>query len=82
MGRDFTPQEESFGGPNAVLISDRLWRRRFAADPKVVGKTLRFGRTRSIPIIGVMPASFLFPERDVDLWSPSPSDAPFAQTGI
>ncbi len=78
LGRDFSPQEEHFGGPSAVLISDRFWRRRFGADPNVVGKTLRIGRT-SIPIIGVMPASFLFPERDVDLWSTSPSDGPFAQ---
>jgi putative ABC transport system permease protein len=78
LGLDFSPQEEHFGGPSAVLISDRFWRRRFGADPNVVGKTLRIGRT-SIPIIGVMPASFLFPERDIDLWSPSPSDAPFAQ---
>ena len=33
LGRDFSPQEEHFGGPNAVLISDRLWRRRFGARP-------------------------------------------------
>jgi putative ABC transport system permease protein len=79
LGRDFSPQEEHFGGPSAVLISDRFWRRRFNADRNVVGETLRIGKA-SIPIIGVMPASFLFPERDVDLWSTSPSDAPFAQS--
>jgi putative ABC transport system permease protein len=78
LGRDFSPQEEHFGGPSAVLISDRFWRRRFNADPNVVGKALLIGRA-SIPIIGVMPASFLFPERDVDLWSTSPNDAPFAR---
>ncbi|HEY2019280.1 MAG TPA: ABC transporter permease [Bryobacteraceae bacterium] len=78
LGRDFTPQEEHFGGPDAVLISDRLWRRRFAASPQVIGKTLRFGRS-SVPIVGVLPASFLFPDRDVDLWSVSAADAPFAQ---
>ena len=79
LGRDFSPQEEKFGGPEAVLISNRLWRRRFGGDPNAVGKTLRIGRS-SIPIIGVMPASFLFPERDVDLWSTSPMDAPYAQS--
>jgi putative ABC transport system permease protein len=77
-GRDFTPQEERFGGPAAVLISDRLWQRRFGGKPDASGKTLRIGST-SYPIIGIMPASFLFPDRDVDLWSPSPMDAPFAQ---
>lgn len=78
IGRDFTPDEEHFNGPNAVLISYRLWQRRFGADPHVLGKALRIGRS-SLPIVGVLPASFLFPDRDVDLWSPSPADAPFAQ---
>ena len=77
-GRDFAEAEEHFGGPNAVLISDRLWRRRFNADPRVVGKRLRLGRS-SVPIIGVLPANFLFPDRGIDLWSTSPPDAPFAQ---
>ncbi len=82
LGRDFTPQEEHFGGPQAVIISDRFWHRRFSADPHVIGKTLRLGTTRFgpvlVPIVGVMPASFEFPLRDVDLWSPSPDDASFA----
>jgi predicted permease len=79
LGRDFTPQEMHYGGPEAVIVSDRLWRRRFGADPNVVGKRLRLGRNSSVPIVGVMPASFLFADREVDLWSPSPADAPFAQ---
>ncbi len=78
LGRGFSAEEERFGGPNAVVISDRFWRRRFNADPGAIGKTLRFGR-RTNTIVGVMPASFLFPDRDVDLWSPSPVDAPYAQ---
>jgi len=78
LGRDFSPQEERFGGPPAVLISDRLWRR-FGGDPRTVGRALRIG-SWSLTIVGVMPPSFLFPDRDVDLWSPSPGDAPFAQS--
>ncbi len=78
LGRDFAPQEEHFGGPNAVLISDRLWRRRFGGDPNVIGKTLRIGAAYSIT--GVMPPSFRFPDRDVDLWSVSAPDAPYAQS--
>lgn len=77
LGRDFSPAEEHFGGPEAALISDRLWRRRFHADPGVLRKALRLGRS-SVPIVGVLPASFLYPDRDVDVWSPSPADAPFA----
>jgi putative ABC transport system permease protein len=78
LGRDFQANEEHFGGPNAVLISDRFWRRRFNADPGVLGKRLRLAGY-SVPIVGVMPASFAFPDRDVDLWSPNFMDAPFAQ---
>jgi putative ABC transport system permease protein len=79
LGRDFTPAEERFGGPAAVLISDRYWRRRFNAEPNLSGKTVRFGRT-SVPVVGVMPASFRFPRPEVDLWLSSPGDAPFAQS--
>src|SRR6202011_1617244 len=79
LGRDFSPQEEHFGGPDAVIISDRFWRRRFNANPNVIGKTLRFGRS-SPSIVGVMPATFLFEDRDADLWSVSTPDAPYAQS--
>jgi predicted permease len=79
VGRDFSIDEEQFGGPKAVLISDRYWRRRFRADPTALGKQLRLGAS-SFQIVGIMPASFLFPDRDVDLWSPSPMDAPYAQS--
>jgi len=79
LGRDFEAVEEHFGGRSAVIISDRYWRRRFNADPGVLGKILRLGAS-SNSIVGVMPASFAFPDRDVDLWSPSPMDAPYAQS--
>jgi putative ABC transport system permease protein len=79
IGRGVIPQEERFGGPNAILISDRYWRRRFFGDPNAIGKRLRIGAFL-YTIVGVMPASFLFPDRDVDLWCPSPMDAPYAQS--
>lgn len=79
LGRDFTPAEEHFGGPSAVLISDRFWRRRFDADPHVLVKTLRL-ESSSAPIVGVLPVSFHFPDKDVDLWRPVPMDAPIAQS--
>ncbi len=79
LGRDFNLEEERFGGPEAVLISDGFWRRRFDGDPAAVGKQLHFG-TYSYTIIGVMPASFLFPLRGVDLWSVSAPDAPYARS--
>jgi putative ABC transport system permease protein len=78
LGREFNSSEETAGGPAAVVISDRFWRRRFNADPNVIGKILRVDGN-SFPIIGVMPASFLFPDRDVDLWSLIQTGSPYAQ---
>jgi putative ABC transport system permease protein len=78
LGRDFTPNEERFGGPDAVLISDRYWRHRFGADPHAVGKRVHIG-TYHYTVIGVMPPSFQFPDRGVDLWFISPPNAPYAQ---
>lgn len=78
IGRDFSPQEEHFGGPDAILISDRLWRRRFNADPHALAKRLRM-EGHSYTIVGVMPPAFLFPVHDVDVWYPGAPDAPYAQ---
>ena len=78
LGRDFTREEEHFGGPNAVIISYRLWQRRFHGDPGVLREKLHFGAS-AYSIIGVMPPTFDFPSRDVDVWAPSPPDAPYAQ---
>jgi putative ABC transport system permease protein len=72
LGREFTPDEETLNGPAAALISDRLWRRRFNADPNIVGKNLRL-EGHLTPIVGVMPPSFLFPNREVDLWCAIPA---------
>jgi len=77
LGRDFAPEEEHFGGPDVVLISERLWRRHFHDDPDVLGKKLRFGNSAKT-VVGVMSASFLFPDRDVDVWMPIPPDSPYA----
>jgi putative ABC transport system permease protein len=72
LGREFTPDEETRNGPSAVLVSDRFWRRRFNADPNIIGKNLRLDGHLT-PIVGVMPPSFLFPNREVDLWCPIPA---------
>ena len=56
MGRGFA-QEESFGGRPAIVLTDGLWRRRFGADPNIVGKSVRFRGDDPI-VIGVLPPSF------------------------
>lgn len=80
LGRDFNSEEEHFGGPNVVLISDSFWRHRFAADPDVIGKRIVLSSwPQPSSIIGVLPASFRYPDADVDLWLVGPPDAPYAQ---
>jgi putative ABC transport system permease protein len=79
IGRTFSPDEYRFGGPNAIVISERYWRQRLNADHGVLERTVRLG-TAAVPIVGVMPASFRFAGRHVDLWSPARIDAPFAQS--
>jgi len=79
LGRGFSPVEHRFGGPAAALVSARYWRRRLGSTPDVLSRSLRIGNA-SVPIVGVMPASFRFPDRDVDVWFPSAVDAPYAQS--
>jgi putative ABC transport system permease protein len=60
LGRAFTPADERAASPPTVILSDGLWRRRFGADPSMVGRTLRLGG-RSVEVIGIMPAGLQFP---------------------
>jgi putative ABC transport system permease protein len=78
LGRDFTEAEHRLGGPPAVLISERFWRSRFGGDPDVLKRAVSTAQ-RSYAVVGVLPASFLFPDRDVDWWVPEWIDAPWAQ---
>src|SRR5262249_17130012 len=56
-----------------ALVSDRLWRSKFDADPDLVGKTIRLNE-EPFTLIGIMPAGFNFPD-GVDLWTPAPISA-------
>ena len=69
LGRGFTTADHQPGGPSVALVSDRYWRDQLGADPNVVGRTVRLGTT-SLQVLGVMPASFRFPDRSVDMWLP------------
>ena len=79
QGRGFRDEEHRFGGPRAALISDRYWRARLGSSPDVLSRSVRIGGA-AVPIVGVMPVSFRFPDREVDLWFPSPVDAKYAQS--
>jgi len=68
LGRNFLPEEDRAGGPRVVLIGHGLWQRRFGADPRLVGKTIWLSG-ESTSVIGVLPASFQFPE-PFEMWLP------------
>ena len=58
FGRTFTPEDVK--GTRAVLISDRLWRRRFQADAGIIGRVISLNGAPAT-IIGVLPPWFNFP---------------------
>lgn len=59
IGRDFAASEDEPNGPSLVLISDRLWKERFVADPHVEGRIVDLDG-KSFTVIGVLPAAFHF----------------------
>jgi putative ABC transport system permease protein len=59
-GRVFNDSEFGEGNDGVVVISERLWRRRFNSDPQVVGTQVSING-RSVTVIGIMPANFEFP---------------------
>ncbi len=67
LGRTFLPGQAS--GEPVVVLSHRLWERRFGKDRRLIGRTLRLS-DRSWTVVGVMPPGFDFP--GVDLWVPDP----------
>ena len=77
MGRLLDARDEDGNDIRAVVIGDLLWRRRFGADPRIVGTTIRVqddveSPVHSIEIVGVMPAGFDFP-RGAEVWVPAAS---------
>ncbi len=59
-GRVFNDTEMGEGNDGVVVVSERLWRRRFNSDPQLVGQQLPING-RSFTVVGIMPATFEFP---------------------
>ena len=58
LGRTFLPEEDlKPGGHPVLVISEQLWRRRFGADPAVIGRSVELNR-HGFTIVGIAPASF------------------------
>lgn len=66
LGAGFPEKGPLFDRELVAVVSDRLWRSRYGADPGILGKQLSLNDT-PYTVVGVMPAGFHFPD-DVDVW--------------
>jgi predicted permease len=74
LGRDISPEEDHFGGPPAVVITDRLWRGLFSRNPAALGKSIILSGVDDT-IVGVLPPDFHFGDQDADVYTPlAPGD--------
>lgn len=92
LGRGFTLEEDQPGQGRVVVISDHLWRREFAGDPNLLGKTITLNDESHV-VVGIMPAGFDFPRSAEmpapyalpvrsELWLPLVRDVNFWQDDI
>jgi putative ABC transport system permease protein len=70
-GRTFAPGEDKPAAPPLTVLSESIWRRRFGADPGVLGRTILVNGVLST-VVGVMPNAVRFPRRDTEVWTNLP----------
>lgn len=76
IGRQFSAEECKQNGPRVAMLSDGLWRRKFAGDPTIIGRALPFDGG-PVTVVGVLPGTFDFatvltPGSRVDMFEPLP----------
>jgi putative ABC transport system permease protein len=73
LGRVFRPEDDTPDAETTIILSDGFWRRRFGADPAIVGKSITLN-ARPATVIGVLPAGYrhleINPERAADIFTP------------
>ena len=69
LGRTFLPEEDMTGKHRVVVLSERLWQRRFNRDPSIVNRNITLNG-ESFTVVGVMPRGFFYPARETELWVP------------
>ncbi len=75
LGRTFEPADDQQKNGDVVVLSQTLWRRRFASDPHIVGRVIHLDQ-KACTVLGIMPAGFTFPET-TEAWTtltPSPEE--------
>jgi hypothetical protein len=71
LGRTFLPEEDRTANTHfVVILSDPLWRRRFGANPQVLGMAVNID-LKNYTIVGVMPARFEPLSGQADIWIPA-----------
>lgn len=68
LGRVFAPEEDKKGAPMVVVLSHSMWRKHFAGDPAIVGRSVRFDQA-VLKVVGVMPEAFDYPPQS-EYWVP------------
>ncbi len=69
LGRTLIASDDEEGPRNVAVLSDRLWRRRYHADPGVIGRGITISN-EAYTIVGVMPRDFAFRYPEAELWTP------------
>jgi putative ABC transport system permease protein len=78
LGRNFTEADDQPSANGTVLLSWGLWKRRFGGNPSIVNQTILLN-AKPYTVIGVMPASFAYPEAAVQLWTPIYHEEPASE---
>jgi predicted permease len=63
LGRDFLREEDTLGHADRVILTEALWRSRFAGNPRIIGQTIQLNG-ESHTVVGVMPADLHLPKGD------------------
>jgi putative ABC transport system permease protein len=79
LGRGLSAADRAPGAPAVTVLSDTLWRRRYAADPGVVGRSITVDGRPTL-VVGVLPGRFDIP-KGAALWLPLTIDGSFRETG-
>ena len=74
FGRGFSAEEEKVGGDTVMLLSHKLWQRRFGGDPNIIGRTVTLNHAQRYTVIGVMAPQVSFPGQS-EFWIPETTTA-------
>ena len=70
LGRTFTASDDAFGAPHVAIISEGLWKSRYAQNPKIIGHSINIG-DEAYTVVGVMPGKFQFSLLGIcNIWTP------------